>query len=119
MKEQVYRCVCGSDEFREIYQVEQIIDGKGNKMLELSRKLDKSDCLHNRYNGERVKRNKSYRCKKCGSANKGLFVKQFFEEVIVDKFGLPVDINHSEIIEKEYTCAECGETEKIMEGMRR
>jgi len=117
MKEQVYKCKCGSDEFVELYNVEQIIDNKGNKMLELKRKLDKSDCIHNHYNGKKLKRNKKYRCKNCGSANKGLFVKQFYEEVVVDKFGLPIDTEHADIIEKGYACMECGQSEGLVENV--
>ena len=81
MKEQVYKCKCGSDEFVELYNVEQIIDNKGNKMLELKRKLDKSDCIHNHYNGKKLKRNKKYRCKSCGSANKGLLFNSFMKKL--------------------------------------
>ncbi|MBW1644157.1 MAG: hypothetical protein JRJ76_15105 [Deltaproteobacteria bacterium] len=117
MKEQVYKCKCGSDEFVELYNVEQIIDNKGNKMLELKRKLDKSDCIHNHYNGKKLKRNKKYRCKNCGSANKGLFVQQFYEEVVVDKFGLPIDTEHADIIEKGYACMECGQSEGLVENV--
>ena len=117
MKEQVYKCKCGSDEFVELYNVEQIIDSKGNKMLELRRKLAKSDCTHNQYNGKKLKRNKKYRCQKCGSANKGLFVKQFYEEVVVDKFGLPIDPEHADIIEKGYACMDCGQSEGLVENV--
>lgn len=113
MKEQVYKCKCGSDEFVELYNVEQIIDYKGNNLLELKRKLDKSVCIHNHYNGRKVKRNKKYRCTKCGNANKGLFVKQFYEEVVVDKFGYPIDTEHSDIIETGYACMECGQIEEM------
>lgn len=117
MKEQVYKCKCGSDEFVELYNVEQIIDSKGNKMLELNRKLDKSECIHNHYNDKKVKKNKKYRCTKCGTANKGLFVQRFYEEVVVDKFGLPLDNENSDIIEKGYACIECGQIEEMAESV--
>ena len=117
MKEQVYKCKCGSDEFVELYDVEQIIDSKGNKMLELNRKLDKSDCIHNHYYGKKVRRNKKYRCKHCGGANKGLFVQQFYEEVVMDKFGLPIGREHYDIIEKGYACMECGQIEEMAENV--